>query len=53
MNVAKTKELVLDARTANVFVPVKVNNATVEVMSSFKYLGTLTHNQLRLSDNTV
>ena len=51
MNVAKTKELVLDARTANVFVPVKVNNETVEVMSTFKYLGT--HNQLRLSDNTV
>ena len=53
MNVAKTKELVLDARTTNAFVPVKVNNEPVEVMSNFKYFGTLIHNQLSLSDNTV
>ena len=51
MNVCETKEIGLDARkTANVFVPVKVNNEPVEVMSNFKYLGTLIHNQLSLSD---
>ena len=39
MNVSKTKELVLDARkTTNIFVPVKVNNQPVEVVSSLKYL---------------
>ena len=53
MNVAKTKELVLDARTTNASVPVKVNNEPIEVMSNFKYFGTLIHNQLSLSDNTV
>jgi len=42
INVGKTKELVLDARkTKNVFVPVKVNNEPVELVSNFKYLGTL------------
>ena len=46
MNAGKTKELVLDARkTTNVFVPVKVNNEPVEVVSTFKYLGTLIDNK--------
>ena len=53
MNVAKTKELVLDARTTNASVPVKVNNEPIEVMSNFKYFGTLIHNLLSLNDNTV
>ena len=45
MNVGKTKELVLDAREiANVFIPVEVNNETVEVVSNFKYLSTLIDN---------
>ena len=45
INVGKTKELVLDARkTKHVFVPVKVNNETVEVVSNFKYLSTLIDN---------
>ena len=53
MNVGKTKELVLDARkTTNVFVPVKVNNEPVDVVSNFKYLGTLIDNKLGFSDNT-
>ena len=52
MNVGKTKELVLDARkTTNVFFPVKVNNEPVEVVSNFKYLGTLIDTKLRFSDN--
>ena len=53
MNVGKTKELVLDARkTTNVFVPVKVNNEPVEMVSNFKYLGTLIDTKLRFNDNT-
>ena len=43
----------LDARkTTNIFVPVKVNNQPVEVVSSLKYLGTLIDNELSFSDNT-
>ena len=34
------------------FVPVKVNNEPVEVVSNFKYLGTLIDNKLRFSDNS-
>ena len=34
------------------FVPVKVNNEPVEVVSNFKYLGTLTDNKLSFSDNS-
>ncbi len=53
INVGKTKELVLDAKkTKNVFVPVKVNNEPVEVVSNFKYLGTLIDNKLSFSDNS-
>ena len=44
----------LDARnTTNVFVPVKVNNELVNVVSNFKYLVTLIDNKLSFSDNTV
>ena len=53
MNVYETKELGLDARkTANIFVPVKVNNEPVEVVSNFKYLSTLIDNRLGFSDKT-
>ena len=53
MNVGKTRKLVLDAKkTANVFVPVKVNNEPVEMVFNFKYLGTLIDAKLRFSDNT-
>ena len=34
------------------FVPVKVNNEPVEVVSNFKYLGTLIDNKLSFSDNS-
>ena len=52
MNVGKTRKLVLDAKkTANVFVPVKVNNEPVEMVFNFKYLGTLIDTKLRFSDN--
>ena len=53
MNVGKTRKLVLDAKkTANVFVPVKVNNEPVEMVFNFKYLRTLIDAKLRFSDNT-
>ena len=53
INVGKTKELVPDARkTKNVFVPVKVNNEPVEVVSNFKYLCTLIDNKLSFSANS-
>ena len=53
INVGKTKELVLDARkTKNVFVSVKVNNESVEVVSNFKYLGSLIDNKLSFNDNS-
>ena len=53
INVGKTKELVLDARkTKNVFVTIKVYNEPVEVVSSFKYLGTLIDNKLSFNDNS-
>ena len=54
INLGKTKELVLGARKTNIFlifVPVKVNNEPVEVVSNFKYLGTLIDNKLGFSDN--
>ena len=52
MNVGKSKTVVLDARkTTNVFVPVNVNNEPVEVVSNFRYLGTLRDNKLLFSDN--
>ena len=53
INVGKTKELVLDGRkTKNLFVPFKVNDEPAEVVSNFKYLGTLTDNKLSFSDNS-
>ena len=53
INIGKTKELVLDARKTKIlFVPVKVNNEPVEVVSNFKYLGTLIDNKLSFSDNS-
>ena len=53
INVGKTKELVLDAsKTIFLFVPVKVNNESVDVVSNFIYLGTLIDNKLSFSDNS-
>ena len=53
INVGKTKQLVhANHPHTDVFVPVKVNNELVEVVSDFKYLGTLIDNTLSSSDNT-
>ena len=53
IKVGKTKELVLDARKRKKkIVPVKVNNEPVEVVSNFKYVGSLIDNKLSFSDNS-
>lgn len=40
LNVAKTKELIIDFRKSNsTHLPVCVNNAAVEIVNSFKFLG--------------
>ena len=53
INVGKTKELVLDARKTKIlFLPVKVNNEPVKVVSNFRYLDTLIDNKLCFSDNS-
>ena len=52
INVGKTKALVLDARKTKIFVPVKVNNEPVKVVSNFKYLDTLIDNKPSFSDNS-
>ena len=53
INVGKTKELVLDARKTKIlFVPLKVNDEPVKVVSNFRYLDTLIDNKLCFSDNS-
>ena len=53
INVGKTKELVLDARKTKIlFVPLKVNDEPVKVVSNFRYLDTLIDNKLSFSDNS-
>jgi hypothetical protein len=52
LNVKKTKELVFDERRGDIdFVPVSINGEDVEVVSSFKYLGTVIDNRLRFDEN--
>jgi len=53
INVGKTKALVLDPRKTKIlFVPVKLNNEPVKVVSNFKYVDTLIDNTLSFSDNS-
>ena len=53
INIGKTKELVLDARKTKIlFVPVKVNNEPVKVVSNFTYLDTLIDDKLSFSDSS-
>ena len=42
----------MQGKQNKLFVPVKVDNEPVEVVSNFKYLGTLTDNKLSFSDNS-
>ena len=52
LNVKKTKELVFDERSEKSdFVPIKISNEKVEVVETFKYLGTIIDSKLNFSDN--
>lgn len=54
MNVAKTKELLLQTKGATVFTvfnPVVLNNKPVEVVDHFKYLGTIIDSTLSFSEH--
>ena len=53
LNVSKTKELIIDFRkNKSVICPVVINGDVVEVVSNYKYLGTVIDNKLNFSDNT-
>ena len=52
MNISKTKELVIGYNTCSDFTPVTINNEPVEVVTCFKYLGSLLDNKLTFSENT-
>ena len=48
----KTKEMVIDFRTRNVtHVPLKINNMDVEVVTEYKYLGTIIDNKFNFASN--
>ena len=53
LNVKKTKELVFDERPEKPpFEPIKISNESVEVVDSFKYLGTIIDTNLDFKENT-
>ena len=48
LNISKTKELVFDSRKEKEpFIPVTIDQQSVEVVSSFKYLGTVVDSKLK------
>ena len=54
LNISKTKELVFDSRKEKEpFIPVTIDQQSVEVVSSFKYLGTVVDSKLSFNDNVV
>ena len=46
MNISKTKELVIGRKVCPDFTPVTINNEYVEVVSCFKYLGSILDDKL-------
>ena len=52
MNIGKTKELVIGSKVCPDFTPVKINNESVEVVSCFKYLGSILDEKLTFNENT-
>ena len=53
LNVKKTKELVFDEKkNMQPFVPISIANENVEVVDSFKYLGTVLDTKLSFKENT-
>ena len=54
LNISKTKEQVFDSRKEKEpFIPVTTAQQSVEVVSSFKYLGTVVDSKLSFNDNVV
>ena len=54
VNISKTKELVFDSRKEKEpFIPVKTDQQSVEVVSSFKYLGTVVDSKISFNNNVV
>ena len=52
MNITKTKELVVGHNTCSNLTPVTINDDSVEVVSYFKYLGSIIDAKLTFSENT-
>jgi hypothetical protein len=53
LNISKTKELVFDSRKGKEpFKPVIIDQQPVEVVSNFKYLGTVVDSKLSFNENT-
>ena len=53
LNVKKTKELVFETKKNNVpFIPITISNENVDVVDSFKYLGTIIDTKLSFNENT-
>ena len=54
LNISKTKELLSDSRKEKEpFVPVTADQQSMEVVSSFEYLGTVVDSKLCFNDNIV
>ena len=54
LNNSKTKELVFDSRKVKeLFIPLTIDQQSVDVVSSFKYLGTAVDSKLSFNDNVV
>ena len=52
MNTDKTKELVVNHQVGSDFTPVMIDNTRVEVVSIFKYLGSILDSKLNFNANT-
>lgn len=53
LNIAKTKELMFEFRRKGLTAESIVHNECVEIVPSYKYLGTFFDNQLTLDVNTA
>ena len=54
LNVVKTKELVIDFRSGvHHPIPVNINGQNIEIVYSYKYMGTKIDDKLRWDDNTL
>ena len=54
LNVVKTKELVIDFRSGvHHPTPININGQHIEILHSYKYMGTSINDKLRWDDNTI